>query len=1082
MARDAALIVDKNSLLDRRPAAALVGALVLLGIAGVASYRSVVQAREDVSWVQHTLEVIDALELSRASAADVETGERGYVITGDESFLEPYDTSGDTNQTNTARLRRLIADNPAQRIRVEALALLIARRLAVARDVIEQRRSQGLAPAIRALLTSGGQPLQNRIRGLIDEMKAAEQVLLVDRERQARRSGTFTQSVVIGGSALALGLVGLALLTAIRGFSARTRAEATLREVNVQLESRVHERTTELAEVTRMEESLRATQARLNSALAAGSIGTWTWDIGNDRLTADEFTARRFSLDAEAAARGLPADTYLQAVVEGDRAGVAAGLARAIQSCGHYDIEYRVLQQDGALCWLQAKGRVDCDAAGNALSFHGAVMDITERKRIEERFRRLVDSDAHGVMFWNTTGEITGANDAFLRILGYRREDLEARLIDWAAMTPPEYADLDRRSLEEIAATGVCAPIEKEFYRRDGSRVHVLVGAAAFEDNANEGVGFVLDISARKRAEQALRESEARSRFLNDLADTTRTLADPAQIMATMAEMLGGHLRASRCAYADVEKDGEGFTILHDYTDGCASTVGHYHLSLFGERAVTVLRGGQTLIIRDVEAELLPGEGADMFSAIGIKAIITCPLVKEGTLRAMMAVHQSTPRDWRPDEIALVEDVAERCWGTIERRTVEQEVRQLNVELEERVRYRTAELAVAKERAEGAGQLKSEFLANMSHELRTPLNAIIGFTHLMHRGRVGPVSAEQQEYLADILTSSRHLLQLINDVLDLAKVESGKMEFRPEPVDLTTLVREACDVLRGLAASQHLQIEADVDPQIASVVVDPARVKQILYNYLSNAIKFTPPGGRVAIRVLPEGPSLFRIDVEDTGVGIAAGDMGKLFVEFQQLDASAAKTHQGTGLGLALTKKLAQAHGGHVEVHSTPGEGSTFSVILPRVMTIAEEDLMAAPAVGVHEGNRTILVVDDDPAALKLASLALREMGYRPVCSADPEAALRTVEANPPGIVIVDLLMPGVDGFEFVSRFRAMPAGRDVPIIVWTVKDLDAVERRRLQPSITALVSKNTGGSTALVEELQRLLAAPRGPKVSHVE
>jgi PAS domain S-box-containing protein len=376
-------------------------------------------------------------------------------------------------------------------------------------------------------------------------------------------------------------------------------------------------------------------------------------------------------------------------------------------------------------------------------------------------------------------------------------------------------------------------------------------------------------------------------------------------------------------------------------------------------------------------------------------------------------------------------------------------------------------------------QVKSEFLANMSHELRTPLNAIIGFAELMHRGKVGPVSAEHQEYLGDILTSSKHLLQLINDVLDLAKVESGKMEFRLQSIDLAKLTREVCDIVRGLAASGRLQVDTHVEPEVTTVVVDPARVKQILYNYLSNAIKFTPPGGRITIRILAEGPTLFRIDVEDTGVGIAAEDLGKLFVEFQQLDASAAKTYQGTGLGLALTKKLAEAHGGRVAVRSTPGVGSTFSVILPRVMTMAPDEEVARPVVGLLAGNRTILVVDDDPAALKLASLALREMGYRPVCSADPEEALRTVAADPPGIVIVDLLMPGVDGFEFVSRFRAMPAGRDVPIIVWTVKDLDAGERRRLQPSITALVSKNAGGSHALVKELRRLLlaesVAPRG-------
>jgi signal transduction histidine kinase len=181
--------------------------------------------------------------------------------------------------------------------------------------------------------------------------------------------------------------------------------------------------------------------------------------------------------------------------------------------------------------------------------------------------------------------------------------------------------------------------------------------------------------------------------------------------------------------------------------------------------------------------------------------------------------------------------------------------------------------------------------------------------------------------------------------LDLAKVESGKMEFRLESVDLTKTTREVCDIVRGLAMA----------------VVDPARVKQILYNYLSNAIKFTPEHGRITIRILPEGPTLFRIDVEDTGVGIAAEDVGKLFLEFQQLDASASKTYQGTGLGLALTKKLAEAHGGRVAVRSTLGEGSTFSVILPRVMTMALADELAEPIVGLDAGHRTILVVDDDP-------------------------------------------------------------------------------------------------------------------------
>jgi protein-histidine pros-kinase len=227
-----------------------------------------------------------------------------------------------------------------------------------------------------------------------------------------------------------------------------------------------------------------------------------------------------------------------------------------------------------------------------------------------------------------------------------------------------------------------------------------------------------------------------------------------------------------------------------------------------------------------------------------------------------------------------------------------------------------------------ANRMKSEFLANMSHELRTPLNAIIGFTDLLHRGMVDDPD-ERQECLTDVLSSSRHLLQLINDILDLAKVESGTMEFRPEPVELPRLVTEVYNVVRGLAAGKGIRIEIVLDPRIGSAVVDPARLKQVLYNYTSNAIKFTPDGGRVVMRILPDDAEHFRIEVEDNGIGIAPEAMNRLFVEFQQLDTSSTKRHQGTGLGLALTKRIVERHGGRVEVRSTLGKGSVFAAILP---------------------------------------------------------------------------------------------------------------------------------------------------------
>ncbi len=268
-----------------------------------------------------------------------------------------------------------------------------------------------------------------------------------------------------------------------------------------------------------------------------------------------------------------------------------------------------------------------------------------------------------------------------------------------------------------------------------------------------------------------------------------------------------------------------------------------------------------------------------------------------------------------------------------ERKQLEEQLRSQNLALEEQNRQ-----------LQEASRMKSEFLANMSHELRSPLNGIIGFTELLHDGKLGALEGGMKDYLGRILKSSHHLLQLINGVLDLSKIEAGRLELYPEPVELAGLIREVVAVQSALAAQKKIRISTELDAQADCAVTDVSRFKQILYNYLSNALKFTGEGGRVMVRLQKENGHEFRLEVSDTGIGIAPEDIPRLFTEFQQLDSSASKHYQGTGLGLALTKHIVEAQGGRVGVRSVAGEGSTFFAVLPQNGQAAALDTDGAAA------------------------------------------------------------------------------------------------------------------------------------------
>ena len=371
-----------------------------------------------------------------------------------------------------------------------------------------------------------------------------------------------------------------------------------------------------------------------------------------------------------------------------------------------------------------------------------------------------------------------------------------------------------------------------------------------------------------------------------------------------------------------------------------------------------------------------------------------------------------------------------------------------------------------------ASRMKSQFLANMSHELRTPLNAVIGFADLLHAGFVKPDSPKHQEFLGLIGTSGRHLLQLINDVLDLSKVESGKFDFFPEAVDLPTVLKEVQDILHTASLRKNIVLVTEIDPAVAGLRLDPSRLKQVLYNYLSNAIKFTAEHGRVTVRAFAQGPDHFRLEVEDTGIGIAPADLPRLFTEFQQLDAGYSKQHQGTGLGLALTRRLVQAQGGSVGVRSTLGVGSVFYLVLNRVHG-TDADRSQSQVDPVDPPDR-VLVIEDDPHHQERLVAAIAQAGFEVDAAADSGEALRKARGTRYAALTLDLSLPSQRGLDLLASIRSHGASQATPVVGVTVP---ADEQSATFP-MTNLLCKPIRSDEILLAMAPYRLLAPERAKV----
>lgn len=377
----------------------------------------------------------------------------------------------------------------------------------------------------------------------------------------------------------------------------------------------------------------------------------------------------------------------------------------------------------------------------------------------------------------------------------------------------------------------------------------------------------------------------------------------------------------------------------------------------------------------------------------------------------------------------------------------------------EQVQQRNVEL-------EAASRMKSEFFSTMSHELRTPLNAIIGFSEVLKDGLMGDLTDEQRGYIGDILDSGQHQLSLINDILDLSKVEAGKMILHLEPIDLTLLFSNSLSMVREKAAAQHIHLNLDIADGLGDIQADVRKVKQIVYNLLSNAVKFTPEGGDVTLRARRVSHAqvgqligrwaglsfpwsnnkitdFIEISVTDSGIGIANEDFERLFKPFSQIDSSLARKFEGTGLGLAIVKSLVELHSGTVAVESAEGQGTCFTVWLPlwtteeAVAALTEEPadpvIPSPPRALRHSGERFALVVEDDDRAAEIIRIQLESLGITSLRAVNVENALNLAMQQPPTLITLDILMPGKIGWEFLTRIKQIPALAHIPVVIISI-------------------------------------------------
>jgi PAS domain S-box-containing protein len=700
--------------------------------------------------------------------------------------------------------------------------------------------------------------------------------------------------------------------------------------------------------------------------------------------------------------------------------------------------------------------------------------ELSRRRRIEDRLRlseeryRLLAENSKDVISKHTPeGLFLYASPVCRSLLGYEPEEIVGQSL--YEIVHPEDVDEVRLSIGTVLELPLIDTTSYRVRHKDGTYIWLETTSRAENGTEAEPARVIVavsrNITSRKQVEAEILQRNRELLTLQSASAAVTSSLDVRHVLETVTWEMANLLGVTGCAIFEWKEAEDAISPMAEYGlgDEWTGPTACEDLSLDGcpvTRLVLADRHAQQLALdQDLSTS---AEFADLRQT-ELKTLLMLPMVYQDRVVGLVQIMDGrAERNFAEEEIALAQLLANQAASAIENARLYNRARQEISErkraegalaeerslLTQRVEERTAELSAANASLARAARLKDEFLAAMSHELRTPLNAVLGLSEALQEEIYGPLNDRQLNTLHTIEESGRHLLALINDILDVSKIEAGKLELNLGIVSVATLCQASLQFIKQEAQKKQISVSSDLDSRVTTLSVDERRLKQILVNLLSNAVKFTPDGGSVGLNVVGDAAhQTVKFVIWDTGIGIAEAELGRLFKPFVQVDSRLSRKYGGTGLGLALVYRMVEMHGGSVTVESEIGKGSRFTITLlwtdgplpnqaPSRATADAPNLLPSPVFA--NGKTSVLLAENNEHSIAIISEHLRSNGYEVVVARNGLEAIGQARTAAPALVLVDTHLPELNGLEVIRRLRAVaPQQADsMPIVALTTLDL----------------------------------------------